>query len=124
MRTLGRGFPTDPLVALRTDAVRGLPDELVRDPRLAAADRIEAEPLVADLEPPAPRAMKEQPPSGARLAQHLGEPGDASGIDAQRASPLVRSSALLTRSSYGRSLASSRVNIAPNRAGDNRAGRD
>lgn len=72
---LGRGLPADTLVALGTDAVRGLQDELLRDARPATADRVELEPLDTDLELPAPRAVEEQASAGPRLAQCPGEPG-------------------------------------------------
>jgi hypothetical protein len=60
---LGLGLGTNPLEALGTDAVRRLPDDLLREACLAAPDRVELEPLVADLELAAPRAVDQQPPT-------------------------------------------------------------
>src|SRR5215471_5966157 len=64
------GLVGDALEALRTDAVCRMSDELFRDPRLAAADCFEPEPLVPDFEPAAPGAVEEQRALGAGFAQH------------------------------------------------------
>jgi len=59
----------EPLVALGAD-VRRLPDELFRDPRLTAAERVEPEPLVTDLELAAPRPVHpDRPGYNLSLAQ-------------------------------------------------------
>lgn len=118
---LGLGLATDPLVALGTDAVRRLPDELFGDPRLTAADRIEPEPFVADLELLTPRAVEEQLPAGPRIAQNSAEPGDAGRVDCQRASPLLRPKCPCDEILVQPQLASSTLNIAPDRPGYNPA---
>lgn len=85
-----RGVAADALEALGADAVRRLTHELLRDPRLPGADGLELEPLLADLEPPAPGAAEEHRSTAARFAQHLREHRDAGRVDGQRTGPLLR----------------------------------
>jgi len=101
--------------------VRRLPDELFGDPRLAVADRIEPEPFVADLELLTPRAVEEQLPAGPRFAQNPYELCDAGGVSAQRSSPLLRPERPCDEILVHAQMASSAINIPPDRPAYNPA---
>ena len=98
-----------------------MPDEVFGDPRLAVADRIEPEPFVADLELLTPRAVEEQLPAGPRFAQSPCELCDASGVSRQRPSPLLRPERSFDEILIHPQMASSAINIAPERPGYNPA---
>lgn len=66
------------------------PKEPLRDASLAAADRVEPEPLVLHLQSPAPGTVDEHRAAGACFAQDAREARDASGVDGESARPFLR----------------------------------
>ena len=74
-------------VALVADPVRGPFEERDRDPLLALADRLEAKPLVSDLEPPAPGTAADADFPGMGVAEDLGKARDQPRVAVQCRGP-------------------------------------
>lgn len=71
LRSVGREAAQLSVQAVRADAVRRLRAQRAGDPMLTVTDRLEAEPLAADLQGIAPGAAEKQYMVGSRLAQCL-----------------------------------------------------